>query len=90
MSRQHSMALIVQKYGGTSVGSVERIKAVAAKVKRFRDRGGCVLLISADLDEILELADRVAVIYRGRLREPVARRAVNLEQLGRQMVGVAE
>ena len=33
------MALIVQKYGGTSVGSVERIQAVAQRVKGWRDRG---------------------------------------------------
>ena len=33
------MALIVQKYGGTSVGSPERIGKVADRVKRWRDRG---------------------------------------------------
>ena len=37
------MALIVQKYGGTSVGSVERIKNVAARVKRHRDAGDDVV-----------------------------------------------
>ena len=33
------MALIVQKFGGTSVGSIERIEQVADKVKKFRDQG---------------------------------------------------
>lgn len=33
------MALIVQKFGGTSVGSVERIEQVADKVKKFREAG---------------------------------------------------
>ena len=37
--RKQSMALIVQKYGGTSVGSIERIENVAEQVKRWRDRG---------------------------------------------------
>lgn len=42
------MALIVQKYGGTSVGSVERIQAVAAKVKTARDLGNrLVVVVSA-------------------------------------------
>ncbi len=42
------MALIVQKYGGTSVGSVERIQAVAAKVKAARDLGNrLVVVVSA-------------------------------------------
>ena len=38
------MALIVQKYGGTSVGSVERIQAVASKVKAFKDNGDDVVV----------------------------------------------
>ncbi|PLY16766.1 MAG: aspartate kinase [Sedimenticola sp.] len=42
------MALIVQKYGGTSVGTVERIKAVASKVAAARERGdGMVVVVSA-------------------------------------------
>ena len=39
------MALIVQKYGGTSVGSVERIEAVAEKIVKFRDRGDDVVVV---------------------------------------------
>ncbi|HSO78786.1 MAG TPA: aspartate kinase, partial [Chromatiaceae bacterium] len=39
------MALIVQKYGGTSVGSVERIQNVAQRVKRWRDRGDQVVVV---------------------------------------------
>ncbi len=39
------MALIVQKYGGTSVGSVERIEAVAEKIAKFRDRGDDVVIV---------------------------------------------
>ncbi|MGD8207176.1 MAG: aspartate kinase [Thiohalocapsa sp.] len=54
------MALIVQKYGGTSVGSVERIQAVAAKVKRWRDRGDSVVVVvsamSGETDRLIALA----------------------------------
>ncbi len=39
------MALIVQKFGGTSVGTVERIEAVADKIVRFRERGDDVLVV---------------------------------------------
>ena len=39
------MALIVQKYGGTSVGTVERIQGVANKVKGFRDQGHNVVVV---------------------------------------------
>ncbi|MDO8434832.1 MAG: aspartate kinase [Candidatus Binatus sp.] len=42
------MALIVQKYGGTSVGSIDRIKAVAARIAKSRDRGDrLVVVVSA-------------------------------------------
>jgi len=52
------MALIVQKYGGTSVGSVERIQAVADKVKRFRDQGDdVVVVVSAMSGETNRLTD---------------------------------
>jgi aspartate kinase len=52
------MALIVQKYGGTSVGSPERIRAVAERVKRFRDQGNeVVVVVSAMSGETNRLID---------------------------------
>ena len=39
------MSLIVQKYGGTSVGTIERIQAVAEKVHAFRNRGDSVVVV---------------------------------------------
>jgi len=54
------MALIVQKYGGTSVGTVERIEAVAAKVKGWRDQGNDVVVVvsamSGETNRLIELA----------------------------------
>jgi aspartate kinase len=54
------MALIVQKYGGTSVGSIERIQAVAERVKRWRDQGDQVVVVvsamSGETDRLLKLA----------------------------------
>jgi simple sugar transport system ATP-binding protein len=49
--------------------------------------GGSVLLISEDLDELLSLADRVAVMYRGKLSAPMTRAAVTIERLGLMMAG---
>jgi aspartate kinase len=52
------MTLIVQKYGGTSVGSPERIQAVAERVKRFRDQGHeVVVVVSAMSGETNRLID---------------------------------
>jgi aspartate kinase len=58
------MALIVQKYGGTSVGSVERIKAVAVRVKAAVDAGNSlVVVVSAmakETDKLVKLAHDIA------------------------------
>jgi len=58
------MALIVQKYGGTSVGSVERIQCVAEKIAGFRDQGhGVVVVVSAmsgETNRLVELAKAIA------------------------------
>ncbi|MCB1923932.1 MAG: aspartate kinase [Gammaproteobacteria bacterium] len=57
------MALIVQKYGGTSVGSVERIKNVAARVKRHRDAGDDVVVVvsamSGETNRLIGLANDI-------------------------------
>ncbi len=57
------MALIVQKYGGTSVGSAERIKAVAAKVKKWRDDGHDVVVVvsamSGETNRLIDLAKSI-------------------------------
>ena len=57
------MALYVQKFGGTSVGSVDRIKAVAEKVKGFRDQGHqVVVVVSAMSGETNRLTDMANAI----------------------------
>ncbi|MCW8886437.1 MAG: aspartate kinase [Motiliproteus sp.] len=57
------MALIVQKYGGTSVGTVERIEAVAEKVKGFRERGDDVVVVvsamSGETNRLIGLAQEI-------------------------------
>ena len=56
-------------------------------LRDWRAQGGTVLLLSADLDEILALSDRIGVLYRGRLSAPVPRAEAAVEPLGRAMVG---
>ncbi len=57
------MALIVHKYGGTSVGSVERIENVARKIKAFRDRGDDIVVavsaMSGETNRLLALATEI-------------------------------
>ncbi|MDH3633450.1 MAG: aspartate kinase [Gammaproteobacteria bacterium] len=64
------MSLLVQKFGGTSVGSIERIKAVADKVISYRDAGNdMVVVVSAmggETNRLVELARQVDPQARGR------------------------
>jgi aspartate kinase len=64
------MALLVQKFGGTSVGSVERIEAVADKVITYKDAGHDMVVVvsamSGETNRLVELAKQVDAQARGR------------------------
>lgn len=65
-------------------------REVYARLDRMRETGVAVLVISTDLDEVMRLADRVGVLYGGRLSGPFARDEVDRERLGLLMAGIAE
>jgi aspartate kinase len=76
------MALIVQKYGGTSVGSVERIEAVADKLKQARDRGDdVVVVVSAMSGE----TNRLVALAHAIQEQPIARELDVLLSTGEQV-----
>ncbi|MDH3762742.1 MAG: aspartate kinase [Gammaproteobacteria bacterium] len=64
------MALLVQKFGGTSVGSVERIEAVADKVISYKDQGNAMVIVvsamSGETNRLVDLAQQVDPQARGR------------------------
>jgi general nucleoside transport system ATP-binding protein len=85
----HADRLLVlsQPTRGLDVGSIQYIhRQVVAK----RDEGAGVLLNSSELDEVLALADRVAVIYRGRIVGIVDREEASRERIGLLMAGAVE
>ena len=78
-SRKLSALILDQPTRGLDVGSIEFIhKQVIAK----RDEGAAILLVSAELDEILELSDRVAVMYRGEIVALVDGPTAEREEIG--------
>jgi ABC-type uncharacterized transport system ATPase subunit len=78
-SRKLSTLVLDQPTRGLDVGSIEFIhKQVIAK----RDEGAAILLVSAELDEILELSDRVAVMYRGEIVALVDGPTAEREEIG--------
>ena len=70
------MALIVQKYGGTSVGSVERIKTVARRVARWKARGHQVVVVpsamAGETNRLIGLAKEIHAIPDPRELDVVA------------------
>jgi aspartate kinase len=75
------MALIVQKYGGTSVGNPERIRAVAERVKRFRDEGHDLVVVVSAMSGV---TDSLLKLARGVHSEPPARELDVLLATGEQ------
>jgi general nucleoside transport system ATP-binding protein len=71
---------------GLDVGAVAYVQQLLASARRA---GAAILLITEDLDELLTLSDRVAVIYRGRLSAPRDHGAIDLRMLGLMMAGGA-
>ncbi|MDQ2690890.1 MAG: ABC transporter ATP-binding protein [Chloroflexota bacterium] len=79
-SRDLKVLVLDQPTRGLDVGSIEFIHKQAI---HKRDAGTAILLISAELDEILELADRIAVMYRGEIVALVdGRPKANKEEIG--------
>jgi len=84
LSRDVKLVIANQPTRGLDVGSIEYIHS---EIIKMRDRGVGVLLISAELDEIMALSDRIAVMYRGNIVATVDAKKVSREQLGLWMAG---
>ena len=84
LSRPICLLIANQPTRGLDVGSIEYIHR---QIVEMRDRGIAVLLISAELDEIMSLADRIAVIYHGQIVETLPADQADRNQLGMLMAG---
>ena len=70
---------------GLDVGATE---AVRKRLLEQRDAGTAVLLISEDLEELLSVADRIAVLFEGQVMGILKSDEADIETLGLMMVGV--
>lgn len=87
LSSKPRVIIASQPTRGLDVGATEYVRN---KLLEQRDRGAAVLLISEDLDEILVLSDRIAVIYEGRIVGVLSAQEVSRERLGMMMSGALE
>jgi general nucleoside transport system ATP-binding protein len=84
MSRAFAVLLAAQPTRGVDVGAIEFIHA---ELRKARDAGKAVLLVSAELREVLTLSDRIAVMYGGKFVAMFARSEASEEAIGRFMTG---
>jgi simple sugar transport system ATP-binding protein len=84
LSRQLSLLIACQPTRGLDVGAIE---FVHKRLIEERDRGTAVVIISTELDEVVALADRIAVMYRGRI-VGIVPPDTSREVLGLMMAGV--
>lgn len=84
-SRPIKLLIASQPTRGLDVGSIEYIHS---RIIEKRDEGTAVLLVSPELDEIIALSDRIAVMYKGQIVDIVPAAKVNKAYLGLLMAGV--
>ncbi|MDY7028937.1 MAG: ABC transporter ATP-binding protein [Spirochaetota bacterium] len=87
LSGKPDLVIASQPTRGLDVGAMEFIHE---RLMEEKERGAAIVLISDDLDEILQLSDRVVVIYEGEFMGEQAGNAIDREQIGLWMSGVSE
>jgi simple sugar transport system ATP-binding protein len=83
--RGAAVLVVEQPTRGLDIGAVE---AVWGELLRARQEGKAILLISAELEELLNLSDRIAVMYEGRIMGVVDAAGASVEEIGLMMAGI--
>lgn len=84
ITKKHDLLLAVQPTRGLDVGAIEFIHK---QLVEQRDNGSAVLLVSLELDEVMNLSDRILVIYEGEIVAEVDPKKVSIKELGLYMAG---
>ncbi len=81
------LMIFVQPTRGLDIGAIENIHK---QILKQRDMGKAILLISLELDEVMQLADTISVIYNGKILHTAAADALSTDQIGEYMMGVVK
>ena len=87
VSSNPKLLIVVQPTRGLDVGAIEFVHKALI---RERDRGCAILLISLELDEVMDIADTIAVIYDGAIVDEFAQGTITEEEIGLLMAGGAK
>ena len=84
ISKQPDVLMICQPTWGLDIGACD---FVHNKILEERDRGGAVLLVSTDLEEVRSMSDRLLVMYEGEIMGEVDPATTKVEDIGLMMAG---
>ena len=87
IEQDSSFIIFVQPTRGLDIGAIENIHN---QIIEERNKGKAILLISLELDEVMELADTIAVIYNGEILKNADAGTLTVEEVGQFMMGVTE
>lgn len=84
LDRPHNLLVAVQPTRGLDVGAIEYIHA---QIVKDRDEGAGVLLVSLELDEVMNLSDKILVMYEGEIVGELDPKKTTVQELGLYMAG---
>lgn len=84
LDREHKLLIAVQPTRGLDVGAIEYIHS---QIVKDRDAGAGVLLVSLELDEVMNLSDRIIVMYEGEIVGELDPKKTTVQELGLYMAG---
>ena len=87
LAKDPAIIVASQPTRGLDIGAAKYIRDLLVEM---RDAGRAILLVSADLDEVLALSDRVAIMYEGEFMTVCPPEELNRERVGLLMGGVSE
>ena len=87
MERIPQLLIAVHPSRGLDIGAT---KYIQSQIVAQRDAGTAVLMVSTELDELIELSDRILVMFAGKVMGIVDRKDASRETLGPLMAGISE
>ena len=84
LTKKHDLLVAVQPTRGLDVGAIEFIHK---QIVKERDEGAAVLLVSLELEEVMNLSDRILVIYEGEIVGELNPKTTTIQELGLYMAG---
>jgi simple sugar transport system ATP-binding protein len=84
-SKNTMLLIAAQPTRGLDIGSIQFIHSLLISK---RDEGCAIFFVSTELDEIMDLADKIAVMFRGKITRPLDRKEATREKIGLMMAGL--